>query len=219
MERKEAGRMRKAAIGLAAILAGCVTAGALEGVESQNGQQGTHNIVLEPGVVAVELGTAPPIYEPLAPIYSEDMPLPSETFSYDTAYRAESEEIVTMDPHGYTIIAGKVTFIHTEVWPEHDRFYNPVLEGGCENLLKFALETSSQRWIDYGCEGIVDVYEEYDASGEQLARESPASPGSASLYGSHYNLLLADEIDVIWRARWNISVRREVIHWWDYSMW
>ncbi|MFH1066170.1 MAG: hypothetical protein V1734_06700 [Nanoarchaeota archaeon] len=152
-----------------------------------------------------------------APLYSADTPPPSETFSYDTGYRAQSEEIVTMDAHGYTIQCGNMFFMHTENRPQHTIFYSPVTNGGCENMLLINSESGPQRWLDTGCENIVDVYEEFTADNLPFARESPVGEGRTSMYGSHYNMLLVEEVDAIWRARWNIPNRREVIHWWNYD--
>lgn len=189
--------MKTAIIGLAALVAGCATAG--------------HEM---PRFETAVRGNAS--QAPLEPLYSEEMPLPSETFSYDTAFRAESEEIVTMDPHRYTIDCGALTLIHTEVQPAHDVFYNTVLNGGCEDMLLARNEQSSQRWIDTGCEGLVDAYEEYDANGDLLMRESPAGESSSELYSARTRLLLVEDVDSIWRMRWNIPERSTIIYWWNY---
>lgn len=206
--------MKRAIIGLAALVAGCATTGAVQGAESQN-LPPMQNIVWAPGAQPVQAG-APVQQATLVPAYSEDTPLPSETFSYDTAFRGESEEIVTMDTRGYTIQCGDIFFMHTENRPQSDVLARPVIRGGCEDMLVVNNESNSQRWLDTGCEGLLDVYEEFDANNQPLARESPVGASNTELYGAHFELLLVEEVDAIWRGRWNVQNRREVIHWWNY---
>ncbi|MFA5887474.1 MAG: hypothetical protein WC852_02080 [Candidatus Nanoarchaeia archaeon] len=189
--------MKTAIIGLAALVAGCATAA------QQMPRFETAVTASAPAAVQV-------------PAYSSEAPLPSETFSYDTGYRAESEEIVTMDTHGYTIQSGNIFFMHTENRPQSDVLANPVINGGCENMLRINNESGSQRWLDKGCEGLIDVYEEFDADNQPFARESPVGEGNTALYGSHFNSLLVEEVDAIWRGRWNVPNRREIIHYWNY---
>ena len=208
--------MKSAIIGLAALVAGCATTGATQSAESQIEQESaTIHLEWMPGgqVVQEEMPAAEQ-----APSYSSEMSLPSETFSYDTGFRAESEEIVTMDPHGYTITCGRTTFIHTENQPVRDVFYNIVVNGSCENMLFLNGESGTQKWTDTGCEGWLELYEEFTADNQPFARESPVSESNTAIYGSHFNMLLVEEVDAIWRGRWNIPQRRYIIRPYNYAV-
>jgi hypothetical protein len=169
-------KMKQAIIGLAALVAGCATA-----AHEMPTFETTVRANAEPAAAQV-------------PAYSSETPLPSETFSYDTAFRGESEEIVTMDTHGYTIQCGNMFFMHTENKPQHDVLYRPVVNGGCEDMIIVNNESGSQRWLDTGCEGLIDSYEEFDAENQPFARESPVGEGNTSLYGAHFELLLLKKL-------------------------
>lgn len=189
--------MKRVITGLAAIIVGCATAAAPETPADFSGKP----FVTKVKPVEFRLPEAP------IPFYSEDMPLPSETFSYDTANRAEREETVVMNPHGYTIKSGRMLFTHFERQPVRDIHDNIILGWTCENRLIIRNAISMQIWTDEGCSGHVESYEELDENGMPFAAEYPASNSWAMSYDSTFDILLAEEVDMLWRARWNIPER------------
>ncbi len=191
--------MRALITGLAALLAGCAITGKPETPADVSPQRKPFVTKLKP----VEFR----LPEELLPFYSGEMPLPSETFGYDTANRAESEEIVTIGPHGYSIKSGRLSLTHYENQPVRDRNDNIVVGWGCENILTIRNGPSTQKWVDTGCSGPVESYEEFDENGSLLAAEYPAGNSWAMYYDSNLDTLLVEEVESLWRARWNIPER------------
>jgi len=113
-----------------------------------------------------------------------------------------------MGPHGFTIKSGRLLLSHYENQPVRDRNGNIVVGWGCENILVIRNAASMQIRVDTGCAGPVESYEEFDANGMEFAAEYPASNGWAMNYDSNCSILLLDEVDMLWRARWNIPDRQ-----------
>lgn len=152
--------MRQAIVGLAALLAGCAAAGPSIGVETPENA----------GIVQAHVRQQDAAEETLN---VRDM----QTVMGIT-FCGNSEPVVTMDEHGYTLECGQYTFVHYQHPDIFDADGKLALEAACEETLFMRTELrlfympelkTTIRWIDSGCDGEMDFYGAWQQFGNEPA--------------------------------------------------
>ncbi len=191
--------MKQALIGLAALVAGCATAAHEMPVYT--------TAVRHPGnprPVAVQ-----PVEQPSAARVEPVLADVGRTVM-STAMCRNSEPVVTMDEHSYTIECGNYIFMHYQHNGHTDVDGNVVLEAACENMLT-EISTPlfepnvrySQRWIDRDCNNAVDNYGAWEERAGRPPRattpdEDPAQQGRTNSYISLTERLNIPQVQESW---------------------
>lgn len=199
--RKEEIKMKTAIIGLAALVAGCATAG--------------HEMPVYATAVRHPGNQRPVAAQPVEqPSEARVEPVMAEVGRtvMSTRMCRNSEPVVTMDEHSYTIECGNYIFVHYQHNGQTDANGNVVLEAACENMLT-EISTPlfepnvrySQRWIDRDCNGAVDNYGAWeDRAGRPLRTtvpvEDPAQQGRTDSYTSLIERMNIQQMQENWES-------------------
>lgn len=192
--------MKKAILGLAALVGmGCATA--------------AHEMPVYTTVVRHPGNSRPAVVQPVSqPSEARVDPVLADVGRtvMSTRMCRNSEPVVTMDEHSYTLQCGDYTFIHYQ-HPEHrDVYGNVVLEAACEDILTqetiHRMEpdvTYARRWIDRDCNNVVDNYAAWQqrAGMEPRSETLPEEPASDANTEAYRNLTERLNIPAI-HARW-----------------
>lgn len=204
--------MKQAIIGLVALVAGCATASAMPGAESQSEQlPPIQNVVWGPGGTPVGYGAIP-----------EAAPIPAENVANNYEPRGtglaeafapvcQGEPRIFVEPHSYTIECNGYTFIHFQHSGAHDVYGNMILEPGCENTLvsrELVFGNTVFKYVDEDCDGTLNLYEAWhEEHGEQIMDGRTTNPSASlqSTYDVLYNGLGAQETESLWMQWYGVQ--------------
>lgn len=207
--------MKKAIIGLAALVAGCASTGVVQGAESQIQQQAPISIVWAPGAQPVQAGNPVMPEQSSATRVEPVMGNIGATILSQTVC-GNSEPVITMDEHSYTLECGEYVFIHYQHPEQLDVNGNVVLEAACENTLTQRINpivepdvTYTKRWIDRDCNDVVDNYAAWEEREGRAPRsitipEEPALNARTEAYQAIRETLKLDLIQQQWESLYSL---------------
>lgn len=206
--------MKQALIGLAALIAGCATASAMPGAESQIQQARPINIVWAPGGVPVQPG-APIVPEPSSATRVEPVMENIGASILSQSVCGNNEPVITMDEHSYTLQCGEYTFMHYQHPEQLDVNGNIVLEAACENALTQRVNpvvepdlVYTKRWIDRDCNDVVDNYAAWEERAGRTRSmtlpEEPAPDSRTQVYQGLLETLKISQIQEEWESLYSL---------------
>lgn len=207
--------MKNALIGLAALVMGCATTGAMQGAESQIQQERPISIVWAPGGQPVQPGV-PVVPEPSSATRVEPVMENIGASILSQSVCGNNEPVITMDEHSYTLQCGEYTFMHYQHPEQLDVNGNVVLEAACEDTLTQRVNpivepnlTYTKRWIDRDCNEVVDNYAAWEEREGRAPRsmtipEEPAPDSRTEVYQGIRETLKIDAIQQEWESLYSL---------------